>query len=174
MGKKTEENLAAAFAGESQARNKYTYYAKAASKEGYHYIAKIFLETAENEMRHAKDEFSLLGGIGDTAKNLQDAYDGEHYEVTEMYPSFLKVAEEEGDDKAARLFRQIIKVEAHHRARFERLLKMVEDGTVFKREEAIKWKCSVCGYIHEGTEPPEKCPCCDHPKEYFEPANMDF
>lgn len=172
MGK-TEENLKAAFAGESQARNKYTYFAKVAHKEGFHYIGKIFEETAMNEMRHAKDEFALLGGIGDTAANLKEAIEGEHYEVVDMYPTFAKEAEEEGNKEAAILFKMIAKVEAHHRDRYRKLLEMVEAGTVFKREEPIKWKCSVCGYVHEGKEPPAKCPCCKHPREYYEPANME-
>jgi rubrerythrin len=167
MGKKTEENLSAAFAGESQARNKYTYFAVVARKEGYHYIAKIFEEAAANEMRHAKDELKFLGGIGDT-----EAIGGEGYETTEMYPTFAKEAEEEGELKVAALFREIAKVEAHHRDRFKRLLEMVEKGTVYNRDEPIKWKCSVCGNVHEGTEPPETCPCCKHPREYFEPENM--
>jgi rubrerythrin len=171
---KTEENLKAAFAGESQARNKYTIFAKIAKKEGYHYIAKILEETAENEKRHAKDEFALLGGIGDTAANLKEAAEGEHYETTDMYPEFAKEAEAEGNMEAAALFRQIAKVEAHHRDRYRKLLEMVKSGTVYKREKPIKWKCSVCGYVHEGTEPPAKCPCCKHPREYFEPANMEF
>lgn len=170
---KTEENLKAAFTGESQARNKYTYYAQVAKKEGLHYIAKIFEETAENEKRHAKDEFKLLGGIGDTSSNLKDAIAGEDYETLDMYPTFAKEAEEEGNAEAARLFKAIGKVEAHHRDRYKRLLEMVENGTVFKREEPIDWKCSVCGHIHNGTEPPDKCPCCKHAKGYFEPANMD-
>jgi len=170
---KTEENLKAAFAGESQARNKYTYFAKVAQKEGYPYIARIFEETAMNEMRHAKDELALLNGIGDTIANLKEAIGGEDYETTSMYPTFAKEADEEGNRDAANLFRQIAKIEAHHRDRYKKLLEMVENGTVFKREKPIKWKCSVCGNIHEGTEPPVKCPCCKHPREYFEPANMD-
>lgn len=171
---KTEENLKAAFAGESQARNKYTFFAKVARKEGYHYIAKILEETADNEMRHAKDELALLNGIGDTAANLKEAIGGEHYEVTEMYPTFAKEAEEEGNMAAAALFKQIANIEAHHRDRYKKLLEMVESGTVYKREKPIKWKCSVCGYIHEGTEPPAKCPCCKHAREYYEPANLNF
>jgi rubrerythrin len=170
---KTEENLAAAFAGESQARNKYTYFAEVARKEGFHYIARIFEETADNERRHAKDEFKLLNGIGDTAANLKAAFDGEDYEVREMYPTFAKEAEEEGNKEAAILFNQIAKVEAHHRERYQKLLNMVESGTVFKRDTPIKWKCSICGYVYEGTEPPPKCPCCKHPREYYEPANLD-
>ncbi len=171
---KTEENLKSAFAGESQARNKYTYYAKAARKEGLHYIAKIFEETAENEMQHAKDEFKLLKGISSTIENLKDAISGEHYETIEMYPTFAKEAEEEGHLEAARLFKQIAKVEAQHRNRYKKLLAMLEKGTLYKREQSIRWKCSKCGYIHEGTEPPAKCPSCQHPREYFEPESMSF
>ena len=171
---KTDENLKTAFSGESQARNKYTYFAQVARKEGYHYIAKIFEETAENEKRHAKDEFAMLGGIGDTAANLKAAFDGEDYEVRDMYPTFAKEAEEEGNMQAAVLFNQIVKVEEHHRDRYKKLLEMVENGAVYKRKEPINWKCSVCGYIYEGTEPPAKCPCCKHPGEYYEPANLDF
>ncbi len=170
---KTEKNLKAAFSGESIARNKYTYYAAVAKKEGLHYIAKIFEETAENEKRHAKEEFNLLKGIGDTAVNLKDAIAGEHYEVTDMYPTFAKEAEEEGNKEAAKLFSEIAKVEEHHRDRFKKLLEMVSSGTVYKREKPIKWKCSVCGYMHEGTEPPETCPCCKHPRAYYEPANLE-
>jgi rubrerythrin len=158
---KTGKNLQAAFAGESQARNKYTYFAKVARKEGYHYIASIFEETADNEMQHAKDEFKLLNGIGDTTANLKAAIEGEHYETSEMYPTFAKEAEEEGNSKAARLFRQIAKVEKEHEERYNKLLQMVENGTMFKREKPIRWKCSKCG---------EKCPSCQHPKGYFGPA----
>ena len=171
---KTEENLKKAFAGESQARNKYTYFAKIARKEGYLYIAKIFEETAENEVQHAKDEFKLLKGIGNTEENLKVAIAGETYEYTEMYPQFAKEAEEEGNEEAARLFRQIAKVEKSHEERFKKLLEMVQNGTVFKREKPIKWKCSKCGYIAEGEEPPEKCPSCKHPKSYYEPACLSF
>jgi len=171
---KTKENLQAAFAGESQARNKYTYFAKVAKKEGYHYIAKIFEESAANEMRHAKDELALLDGIGDTVANLKEAVAGEHYETTEMYPTFAKEAEEEGNMEAARLFTQIAKVEKHHEERYRKLLEMVENGTVYKREKPIRWKCAVCGYVVEGTEPPPKCPACKHPKEHYEPESMSF
>lgn len=169
---KTEENLKTAFAGESQARNKYTFFAKVARKEGYHYIAKIFEETADNEKQHAKDEFKLLKGIGDTKTNLQAAIDGEHYENTQMYPQMQKDAEKEGDEKAVKLFKEVAEVERHHEKRFKKLLEMVKNGTVFKREKPIRWKCSKCGYIHEGTEPPEVCPSCKHPKEYYEPECM--
>ena len=171
---KTEENLKAAFAGESQARNMYTYFANVARKEGYHDIAKIFEETAINEMRHAKDEFALLGGIGDTVANLKEAIGGEHYETTEMYPEFAAAAEEEGNKEAAILFKMIARVEAEHRDRYKKLLEMVENGTVYKREKPIRWKCAVCGYIHEGTEPPPKCPCCKHGREYYEPESMEI
>ncbi|HPM36568.1 MAG TPA: rubrerythrin family protein [candidate division Zixibacteria bacterium] len=172
MGK-TEEHLRAAFAGESQARNKYTYFAQVARKEGYHYIARIFEETAENERRHAKDEFALLNGIGDTAANLVAAIEGEQHETVTMYPEFAKDAEAEGNMKAAALFRMIAKVEEHHRKRYQKLLDRVKNGTVYKREQPITWKCSVCGYVHEGNEPPGKCPCCGHAREYFEPADLE-
>ncbi len=171
---KTEENLKAAFAGESQARNKYTFFAKVARKEGHHYIARLFEETAENECRHAKDEFALLGGIGDTAANLEEAIGGEDYETTQMYVQFAKDADAEGNSAAASLFRTIAKVEAHHRDRYRKLLAMLKDGSLYKRDQPIKWKCSICGYIHEGKEPPAKCPCCKHPREYYEPANLDI
>ena len=171
---KTDENLAAAFAGESQARNKYTYFAKVARKEGYHYIAKIFEEAAANEMRHAKDELTLLGGIGDTVANLKEAVEGEHYETTEMYPQFAQQAEEDGNAEAARLFKQVGKIEKHHEERFRKLLEMVENGTVYSREEPITWKCSVCGYVFDGKKPPANCPACKHPKEYYEPESMAF
>lgn len=170
---KTTENLKAAFAGESQARNKYTFFAEVARKEGYNYIAKIFEETAENERQHAKDHLKLLDGIGDTVANLKAAIGGEDYEVQDMYPGFARDAEDEGDKKAANAFKQVAKIEAHHRERYKKLLAMVEAGTVYKREQAIKWKCSVCGYIHEGTEPPQQCPSCGHPQKFYEPANMD-
>jgi rubrerythrin len=171
---KTEENLKAAFAGESQARNKYTYYAKVAREEGYHYIANILEETALNEMQHAKDEFKLLGGIGDTIANLKDAISGEDYETLTMYPTFAKEAEEEGNKEAARIFKQIAKVEEQHRERYKKLLAMLENGTLYKRDDPIRWKCSKCGYVLEGTEPPKKCPACQHPQEYYEPECMSF
>jgi rubrerythrin len=171
---KTKENIAAAFAGESQARNKYTFFAKAARKEGYHYIARIFEETAANEMEHARDHFKLLKGIGTTAENLKEAIGGEHYETVDMYPTFAKEAEDEGEMQAALLFKQIGKIENHHKERYQKLLEMVENGTVFKREKPIKWKCSICGYTLEGTEPPKKCPSCKHPQEFYEPANLDL
>ncbi len=171
---KTAENLKAAFAGESQARNKYTFFAEVAREEGYHYIAKMFEETAENERQHAKDHLMMLSGIGDTAANLREAMGGEDYETESMYPEFARIADEEGEKDAARLFRQIAKIEAHHRERYRKLLAMVEDATVFKREQAIKWKCAACGYVHDGTEPPKKCPCCQKPRAYYEPACLDI
>ena len=173
MGK-TDENLKAAFAGESQARNKYDYFAKAARKEGLHYIAKIFEETALNEMQHAKDEFKKLNGIGDTKANLKEAIEGEHYENTKMYPGFVKDAEAEGRREEAKLFTEISEVEGHHEARYRKLLKMLEKGTVYKRKKPIRWKCSQCGYIHTGEEPPEECPSCKHAREYYEPECMCF
>jgi len=171
---KTEENLKAAFAGESQARNKYTYYAKVARKEGYHYIAKIFEETADNERQHAKEEFKLLNGIGETAANLKDAIAGEHYETTTMYPDFARDAKEEGNEEAATLFSETGEVEAHHEVRYKKLLEMVENGTVYKRDTPIAWKCSKCGYVFEGAAPPDECPSCRHELEYFEPKCMEF
>ena len=173
MGK-TEDNLQAAFAGESQARNKYTYFAKAARKEGYHYIAKVFEETADNERRHAEEEFKLLDGVGDTVANLMEAIGGEDHETVSMYPDFAADADAEGQKEAANLFRQIAKIEAHHRDRYRALLEMVENGTVYRRDEPIKWKCSVCGYVHVGNEPPRRCPCCKHERQHFEPASLDF
>jgi rubrerythrin len=169
---KTEENLKAAFSGESQARNKYDYFAKVARKEGYHYIANVFEETAINEMQHAKDEFKLLNGIGNTAENLKEAIKGEHYEYSEMYPEFAKTAKEEGNTKAYKLFVEIAKVEKEHEERYKKLLEMVEKGTVYKRDKSIKWKCLKCGYIHEGKNPPNVCPSCDHPKEYYTPEDI--
>ncbi len=171
---KTKENLKAAFAGESQARNKYTYYAEVAEREGYHYIAKVFLETAENEKQHAMDHFKMLGELGTTEDNLKAAISGEHYETVEMYPQFAKDAQEEGDMLSAALFRMIGRVEEQHRERYKKLLDMVQNGTVFKRDKPIRWKCAKCGYIHEGTEPPMKCPACKNPREYYEPDALDL
>lgn len=171
---KTDKNLHDAFAGESMARNKYTFYAKVAQKEGYHYIAKLFTETADNEVQHAKEHFKLLKGISDTKANLKAAMDGEHYETEDMYPTMAKEAEEEGRKDAAALFKMIGAVESHHEARYKKLLDMVENGTVYKRQKPIRWKCAKCGHIHEGTEPPAVCPTCKHPLEYFEPECMCF
>lgn len=171
---KTQENLKVAFSGESQARNKYDYFAKVAKKEGYHYIAKLFEETAINEMQHAKDEFKLLNGIGDTIANLKQAIAGEHYENSDMYPTFAKQAREEGNEQAAKLFEEIANVEKEHEKRYKKLLEMVEKKTVYKRDKDIRWKCLKCGYIHKGKQPPQECPSCKHPKEYYEPECICF
>lgn len=171
---KTEENLKVAFAGEAQARNKYTYFAKVAEKEGLHYISKIFLETAENELQHAKEEFKLLKGISDTKTNLKHAIEGEHYECSKMYADFALDAKKEGNNEAEKLFLKIAEIEKHHEERFKVLLNMLEHKTLFRREEAINWKCAKCGYIHNGKEPPLKCPCCNHPREFYEPENMSL
>jgi len=180
-GTKTEKNLLAAFAGESQARNRYTYYASAAKKEGYEQIAAIFMETAENEKEHAKRFFKFLEGgeveitasypagvIGTTAENLKEAAEGENMEHTKLYPEAAKIAEEEGFKEIAFLFRKVAEVEVHHEQRYLTLLKNLKEGRVFKREKKEKWICRNCGYIHEGSEAPEKCPTCEHPRAYFE------
>ncbi len=170
---KTQDNLKAAFTGESEARNRYTFFADVARKEGYHYIAKIFEETAENEKYHAMEEYKLLLGDRCTLDNLKEAVGGENFESEDMYPRFAKEAELEGNQAAAILFKQIAKIEKHHRDRFRKLQDLVEKQMVYKRDEPIKWKCSVCGYVYEGTEPPPRCPYCKHSKEYYEPANLD-
>ena len=170
---KTKENLLAAFTGESTARNRYIYYAEIARKEGYGYIAKILEEVADNEKYHALEELKLLLRERTTLQNLTEAIEGERYESEEMYPRFAQEAEVEGERSAEILFTQISKIEKEHRARFKKLLDMVQSGTVFKREKPIKWKCSICGYTHEGCEPPNRCPYCKNLKEYYEPANLD-
>ena len=170
---KTEENLMAAFTGESKARNRYSLYADFARREGYHYIAKILEVTAENVIYHALEELKLLIGRRTTAENLKEAIEGERFEAEEMYPQFAREAEVEGDTSAEILFAQISKIEKGHKERFQKLLGMVEAGTVFKREQPIKWKCCICGYTHEGMEPPNRCPYCKSVKEYYEPANLD-
>ena len=180
-GTKTEKNLLTAFAGESQARNRYTYFASQARKEGYEQIAGIFLETADNEKEHAKRLFKLLEGgeveiaasypagvIGNTKENLSSSAGGENFEHTKMYPGFAKVAEEEGFSEIANVFRAIAVAEKQHEKRYLALLENLEKGKVFKRERVVRWRCRNCGYIHEGTEAPEKCPACAHPKAYFE------
>jgi rubrerythrin len=168
---KTMDNLKTAFAGESEARNKYTFFANVARKEGLHYIAKIFEETAENEKYHAMEEYKLLLGERSTLDNLKESVGGENYESESMYPQFAKEAELEGNTSAAILFTQIAKIEKHHRDRFKRLLTLVEKQMVYRREEPIEWKCGICGYVYEGTEPPPRCPYCKHPQEYYEPSN---
>ena len=167
-GSKTEQNLQAAFAGESQARNKYTYFASVAKKEGYEQISAIFTETAGNEKEHVEVEFKFLNGIGNTIENLKAAASGEKHEWTEMYPGFEAIAREEGFTEIADFFKEVAEVEAEHEKQYLALLKNVEEGKVFKKDETIKWKCRNCGYIHEGPEAPEVCPVCDHPRSYYE------
>jgi rubrerythrin len=180
-GTKTEKNLLTAFAGESQARNRYTYFASQAKKEGYEQIRAIFTETADNEKEHAKRLFKYLEGgeaeitaaypagiIGTTKENLKAAAAGENHEYTIMYPEFAKIADEEGFSEIACVMRAIAVAEKQHEKRYLTLLGNIEKGRIFKRENVVTWKCGNCGYIHEGTEPPEKCPACDHEKAYFE------
>ena len=167
-GSKTEQNLLAAFAGESQARNKYTYFAAVAKEEGFEQIAGIFLETAENEREHAKREFDFLKGIGNTKANLKAAAEGENYEHTQMYPEFERVAREEGFSEIADFFKEVGEVEEEHEKRYLALLKNLEGGKVFKKDKVVRWKCRNCGYVHEGTEAPEECPACGFPQSYYE------
>ncbi len=180
-GTKTEKNLLAAFAGESQARNRYTYFASVARKEGYEQIAAIFLETADNEKEHAKRFFKLLKGgeveitdsypagvIGDTAANLEVAAAGENLEWTKLYQEAEEVARKEGFEEVANQFKEIAEVEEEHEKRYRKLLKNVKEGKVFKRDSVVKWKCRNCGYVHEEKEAPEKCPACAHPQAFYE------
>jgi rubrerythrin len=180
-GSQTEKNLLAAFAGESQARTRYTFFASQARKEGFEQISAIFQETSDNEKEHAQLFFELLKGgtaeitaaypagiIGSTAQNLKAAADGEKFEWGTLYPGFAETAEKEGFTDAARTFRQVAKVEAYHERRYLKLLGNVEQNKVFKKDVPIKWKCRNCGYVHEGPEAPEKCPVCHHPKSYYE------
>ena len=167
-GSKTEKNLMEAFAGESQARNKYTYFASVAKKEGYEQIAALFLETAENEKEHAKIHFKYLNGISDTKANLAAAAAGENYEWTDMYDRMAKEADEEGFTEIAANFRGIGAIEKEHEARFRRLLENVQNGEVFKRGSITIWQCRNCGHIVVGTEAPKVCPVCNHPQSYFE------
>ncbi len=168
-GSKTEANLMTAFAGESQARNKYTYYASKAKKDGYVQIAAIFEETANNEKEHAKMWFKLLhGGIGDTVDNLKDAAAGENYEWTDMYAGFAKTAREEGFDHIADLFEGVAKIEKEHEERYLKLVKNLEEGLVFSRDGDVIWQCANCGHIVIGKKAPEVCPVCAHPQAYFQ------
>ncbi|HIE05968.1 MAG TPA: rubrerythrin family protein [bacterium (Candidatus Stahlbacteria)] len=180
-GTETEKNLLIAFAGESQARNRYTYFASQARKEGYQQIYGVFLETADNEKEHAKRLFKFLEGemveikasypagiIGNTAENLKEAASGENYEHTTMYPQFADIAKKEGFEEICAAFRAIAVAEKEHEKRYLGLLKNLVERKVFKKEKTVKWKCRNCGYIHEGGEAPEKCPACAHPKDYFE------
>ena len=173
-GSKTEKNLMEAFAGESQARNKYTYFASVAKKEGYEQIAALFLETAENEKEHAKIHFKYLNGISDTKANLAAAAAGENYEWTDMYDRMAKEADEEGFTEIAAKFRGIGAIEKEHEARFRRLLENVENGEVFKRGSITIWKCRNCGHIVVGTEAPKVCPVCNHAQSYFEVKSENY
>lgn len=169
-GSRTEANLMAAFAGESMARNKYTYYASKAKKEGFEQISKFFLDTADNEKEHAKLWFKQLhdGDVPDTNANLLDAADGEHEEWTKMYADFAKIADEEGFGNIARLFRAVGEIEKHHEERYRKLLQNLDGGKVFSKDEAnTAWECMNCGHIHSGTNAPGQCPVCTHPQSYF-------
>ena len=167
-GSKTEKNLMTAFAGESEARNKYTYFASVAKKEGYEQISAIFLKTAENEKEHAKMWFKALGGLSDTAKNLAAAAEGENYEWTDMYATFAKEAEEEGFTKLAAQFRGVAAIEKAHEERYRALLSNVEMQKVFEKSEQTMWECRNCGHLVMGKKAPEVCPVCAHPQSYFE------
>lgn len=186
-GTKTEKNLLAAFAGESQARNRYTYAAGVARKEGYRQIEALFLETAENEREHAKVFFKFLEGgmaeitasypagvIGTALENLEAAAAGENEEWSELYPKFAEVAKEEGFPAIAAAFTMIARVEKEHEARFRKLAENIKSGKVFKRDEAVRWKCRNCGYVHEGKDAPELCPACKHPREHFEMKESNY
>lgn len=174
-GSKTEKNLQAAFAGESQARNKYTYFASKARKDGFVQIANIFEETAANEKEHAELWYKLLnGGIGTTAANLKEAAEGEHYEWTEMYPAFAKEAREEGFDKIASLFEGVAAIEKHHEERYKKLLANVEGGLVFSKDGDTIWQCSNCGHICIGKEAPKVCPVCAHAQSYFQVEAQNY
>ena len=173
-GSRTEKNLQIAFAGESQARNKYTYFASKAKKDGYVQIANIFEETANNEKEHAKLWFKALGGIGETSENLLAAAEGENYEWTEMYKEFAKVAREEGFDKIAAQFEGVALIEKRHEERYRKLLANVEGGLVFSKDGDTIWECANCGHIHIGKEAPLECPVCAHPQAYFFISNNNF
>jgi rubrerythrin len=173
-GTKTEQNLRAAFAGESQARNKYTYFASVAKKEGYEQIAAIFTETAEQEKEHAKLHLQALGGIGDTAANLQAAAAGEGEEWTDMYPRMAKEAREEGFEDIARVLEGIGKIEKEHQARYKALLANLHSGLVFRKEQKVKWRCRNCGFEHEGLAAAARCPVCQHPQSYFEIVQANY
>jgi rubrerythrin len=186
-GSQTETNLLAAFAGESQARNRYTFFASAAKKEGLEQISRIFLETAENEKEHAKVFFKYLeggnveitaaypaGAIGDTKANLEAAAAGEQIEWTVLYADFAKIAKEEGYPEVARSFEQIAKVEKFHESRYRMLAQNIEKDEVFKKKTSVKWHCINCGYVHEGPEAPKECPACKHPQDYYEVLAENF
>ena len=173
-GTQTEKNLEAAFAGESQARNKYTYFASVAKKEGYEQISALFLKTAENEKEHAKLWLKELKGIGDTAENLEAAADGENYEWTDMYEGFAVTAEKEGFTELAKKFRLVAAIEKHHEERYRKLLANVESAEVFKKSEVKIWECRNCGHLVVGTEAPTVCPTCVHPQSFFEILSENY
>jgi len=175
-GTKTEQNLMMAFAGESQARNKYNYYASQAKKEGYEQIAALFEETASNEKEHAKIWFKLLNGgsVPNTLTNLKDAINGENYEWTDMYAKFAEDAKEEGFDHIAFLFTEVAKIEKEHEERYKNLFKNIENNEVFKKSEQKAWICRNCGHVHFGFDAPEVCPVCNHPKAYFEIKSTNY
>jgi len=186
-GSQTEKNLLTAFAGESQARNRYTYFASQAGKEGYEQIAAIFAETADQEKEHAKREFKFLQGgeveitaafpagvIGSTLENLKAAAAGENYEHSQMYPNFAKIAGQEGFAEIAEVFRNIAVAEKRHEGRYLALVKNITENRIFKREKKVRWVCRNCGYVHEGTEPPEVCPACAHPRSYYELEAVNY
>lgn len=174
MKEKTQKNLMAAFSGESEARNKYTFWASVARKEGWLEIAEIFEETAKNEKEHAEVIMKLLKSINDSRTNLQGAVKGESWEYQDMYPGFLADAKEEGETEAAKFFETVAKVEEHHAQRFKALLEQLEKGSLLRKDAPVKWKCRECGYLHEGTEPPDTCPLCGHGKEYYEPYGQTY
>lgn len=173
-GTQTEKNLLAAFAGESQARNKYTYFASVAKKQGFEQIAELFLKTADNEKEHAKMWFKELNGLGDTADNLRAAAEGENYEWTDMYDGFAKTAEEEGFEELAARFRKVGEIEKHHEERYRALLHNVENQEVFEKSEVKVWECRNCGHIVVGTKAPAVCPVCQHPQSYFEVHSENY
>jgi len=173
-GSQTEKNLWAAFAGESQARNKYSYYASRAKKDGYVQISNIFQETADNEKEHAKIWFKLVEGIGETKANLKAAAAGENEEWTSMYPGFAKTAREEGFEKIAKLFEAVANIEKEHETRYNLLLKNIEEDKVFKKGEKIIWQCLNCGYVCESPTAPETCPVCDHPQSFFQQVAANY
>ncbi|WP_318664003.1 rubrerythrin [Treponema sp.] len=173
-GTQTEKNLQAAFAGESQARNKYTYFASVAKKEGYEQISALFLKTADNEKEHAKIWFKELGELGSTTDNLKAAADGENFEWTDMYEDFAKTAEKEGFHELAEKFRGVAAIEKHHEERYRALLKNVETAAVFEKSEVKVWECRNCGHIVVGTKAPDVCPVCNHPQAYFELSAQNY
>jgi len=171
QGTKTEKNLWTAFAGESQARSKYTYFAQQARKEGYPTIAQVFMETAEHELQHAKRMFKFLEGIGDTPANLEAAAEGENYEYSKMYKEFAQTAKEEGFQEIAAVFLAVARSEEGHEERYLKYLKELKEESLFKSEKPQMWRCTNCGYLHEGDEAPEVCPACAHGKAFFQPYN---